>query len=185
MSICLSVCPLCLSVTFEHCGQTVARIKMKLGTYVGLGPGHIVLDGDRAPPPKRAQPQFSAHICCGQIAAWIKMSLGMELGLGPGDFVLDGDPASLPKRGQSPPPQLSAHFYCGKTAGCIKMPLVMEVSLSPGDFVLDGNPTLPFSRRGGAPNFLPTSIVAKRLHGSRYHLVWRYRPQPRLCYTGN
>jgi len=25
---------------------------MKLGTKVGLGPGHIVLDGDPAPPPK-------------------------------------------------------------------------------------------------------------------------------------
>ena len=68
---CLSV----LSVTFVHCGQTVRRIKTKLGMQVGLGPGHIVLDGDPAP-------QFSAHICCGQMAAWIKMSLGTELGLG-------------------------------------------------------------------------------------------------------
>jgi len=65
---------------------------MKLGMQVGLGPGHIVLDGDPAPP---APTQFSAHICCGQMAAWIKMLLGMELGLGPGDFVLDGDPAPL------------------------------------------------------------------------------------------
>jgi len=40
-----SVCPV-LSVTFVHCGQTVGRIKMKLGMLVGLGPGHIVLDGD-------------------------------------------------------------------------------------------------------------------------------------------
>ena len=40
----LSVCPV-LSVTFVHCGQTVGRIKMKLGI---LGPGHIVLDGDPA-----------------------------------------------------------------------------------------------------------------------------------------
>ena len=38
----------CLSVTFVHCGQTVGRIKMKLGMQVGLGPGHIVLDGDSA-----------------------------------------------------------------------------------------------------------------------------------------
>ena len=43
---CLSV----LSVTFVHCGQTVRWIKMKLGTQVGFGPGHIVLDGDPAPP---------------------------------------------------------------------------------------------------------------------------------------
>jgi len=34
-----------------HCGQTVGRIKMKLGMQVGLGPGHIVLDRDPAAPP--------------------------------------------------------------------------------------------------------------------------------------
>ena len=48
-------CPVCLSVTFVYCGQTVGCIKMKLGTEVGLGPGYIVLDGDPAPP-KGAQP---------------------------------------------------------------------------------------------------------------------------------
>jgi len=55
----LSVCPVCLSVTLVCCGQTVGRIKMKLGMLVGLG--HIVLGGDAAtPPPKGAQhpPQF-------------------------------------------------------------------------------------------------------------------------------
>jgi len=53
-----------LSVTLVYCGQTVGRIKMKLGTEVGLGPGHIVLNGDQLP--KDAQPpQFSAHVCCG------------------------------------------------------------------------------------------------------------------------
>jgi len=57
---------------------------MKLGMQVGLDPGHIVLDGDPAPPPPRKGgelPQFSAHICCGQMAGWINMSLGMEVGL--------------------------------------------------------------------------------------------------------
>ena len=75
---------------------------MKLGMQVrSLGPGHIALDGDPAPPPQRGggDPQLSAHICCGQMAAWIKMSLDMEKGLGAGDFVLDGDPAPLPKKG--------------------------------------------------------------------------------------
>ena len=47
----LSVCPV-LSVTFVHCGQTVGRIKMKLGMQVSLGPGYIVLDEDPAPPPQ-------------------------------------------------------------------------------------------------------------------------------------
>jgi len=70
---------------------------MKLGIRVGLGPGHVVLVGDPAPPhPKGGRaPQFSAHICCGQMAGCIKMLLGMEEGLiSPGDFVLDGDPCS-------------------------------------------------------------------------------------------
>jgi len=55
---------------------------MKLGMEVGLGPGHIVLDGDLAPSPKGAQPpQFSAHVSCGQTARWIKMLLGTEVDL--------------------------------------------------------------------------------------------------------
>jgi len=40
-----------LSVTLVYCGQTVRQIKMKLGMQIGLGPGHIVLDGDSGPPP--------------------------------------------------------------------------------------------------------------------------------------
>ena len=97
-----------LSVTFVHCGKTVGRMKMKLGMQVGLGPGHIVLDGYPPPAPQRgtAPTQYSAHICCGQMVAWIKMPLGMELGLGPGDFVLYGDPAVPPpkKRARAPSP---------------------------------------------------------------------------------
>ena len=71
---------------------------MALGTEVGLGRVHIVLDGDTAPLPKKVQsPQFSAQLYCGQTAGCIKMSLDMEVGLSPGDFVLDGDPAPTPK----------------------------------------------------------------------------------------
>jgi len=70
---CLSVC---LSVMLVYCGQTaVGWIKMKLGMQVELGRGHILLDGDPAPPPpKRHSPQFLAHICCGQMAGWIKIA---------------------------------------------------------------------------------------------------------------
>ena len=49
-SVVLSVC---LSVTFVHCGQTVGRINTKLGTQVGLSPGHNVLDGYPTPPPNK------------------------------------------------------------------------------------------------------------------------------------
>jgi len=48
----MSVCPV-LSVMLVYCGQMVGWIKMKLGVQVGLGPGHIVLDGHPANPPKK------------------------------------------------------------------------------------------------------------------------------------
>jgi len=53
------------------------------------------------------------------------------------------------------------------------MPVGMELGLGPGDFVLDGDPD-PFLQNGQRllPNFRPISIVAKRLHASKCHLVW-------------
>ena len=127
----LSVYPVCLSVILVYCGQTVRWIKMKLGTEVGLDPGHIVLDGIHLPSLKgHTSLQFSTHICSGQTAGWIKMSLPTNVGLGPRHIVLDGDPA-VPA--PSPPPD----------------------------------------KRGHGPNFRPMFVVAKRLDGSRCHLVWR------------
>ena len=64
LSVCLSVC-LCLSVTLVYFGQTVGWIKMKLGLQVGLGPGHIVLDGDQATLPQRVgveRPIFGPYL---------------------------------------------------------------------------------------------------------------------------
>ena len=66
---------------------------MKLGTQVGLGPGHIVLGGDPAP-----------HVYCGQTAGWMKLVLGMEVGLIPGDCVGWG-PRSPPQKVGGAPPQ--------------------------------------------------------------------------------
>jgi len=86
---------------------------MKLGTQIGLGPDHIVLDGDPAPPPPKGGAEIFGHICCGQTAEWIKMALGTEVGLGPGYVVLDWNPAPLPKNGGGAPSQFSVHFYCG------------------------------------------------------------------------
>jgi len=155
-----------LSVTWVYCGQTVGPIKMKLGVQVYVGPGHIVLDGDPAPPPQTGD---FRPTCCGQMAGWIKIPLGMEEGLGPGDFVLDGDPAPLSqKRRRSPSPQFSAHVHCGQTAGCVKMALGTEVGLGPGYIRLDWDPA-PLSKKGAEspPNFRPIPIVAKRLDASK------------------
>jgi len=44
----LSDCLSCLSVMLVYCGQMVGWIKMKLDMEVGVGPDHIVLDGDTA-----------------------------------------------------------------------------------------------------------------------------------------
>jgi len=59
---------------------------MKLGVPVGLGPGHIVLDGDPAPLPKRGTAPTlisGPHLLC-QMAEWIKMLLDREEDLGQG-----------------------------------------------------------------------------------------------------
>jgi len=98
-------------------------IKMKLGMHVGLGPGHIVLDGDQLPLPQKdtALPIFGPYLL---MAGCIKMPLGRDVGLSPSDIVLDGDPAPFQKREHGP--QFSAHVYCGQTAEWIKMTLGMR-----------------------------------------------------------
>ena len=73
---------------------------------MGLGPGHIVLDGDTAPlSQKEAQPPILAHVYCGQTAGWNKTLLGTEVDLGPGHFLLDGFSA-VGERGTAAPPPL-------------------------------------------------------------------------------
>jgi len=90
---------------------------MALGMEVGLGPSHVVLDGDPAPSPKRGQslPQLSVHFYCRQTAGCInKMPLGMEVGLSPGDFVFDGDPATPEERAHPLPPSFWPMFIVAK-----------------------------------------------------------------------
>ena len=60
------------------CDQRDGWVKMPPGTEIGLGIGHVVLDGVPSHPP-----QFSAHVNCGQTAVWIKVALVTEVGLGP------------------------------------------------------------------------------------------------------
>ena len=84
---------------------------MALGTEVGLGPGHIVLDGDPALLPKRGiATQFSPHVYCGQRSVCIRIPLGTEIGLSLRDIVLDGDTVPPSLKGYSP--QFSAHVRC-------------------------------------------------------------------------
>jgi len=131
-----------------------SRIRIPLGTEVGLSLGDIVLDGDPAPPPLKGHSlQFSAHVRCGQTVGRTKMPFGTEVGLGPGYFVLHGDPAPPEKKGTAST-QFLVHVYCGQTAAWIKMPLGMELNLGPGDVVLDGVPA-PHLKEAHPPVFGP------------------------------
>jgi len=110
-------------------------------------------------------------VYCGQTLRWIKMKLGVQVGLVPGDIVLDGDPA--PQKGRYSSPPLSADAlrpngwmdqdatWCGGRPQpwphCVRW----------------GSRSPPLTKTGTAPNFRPRSVVAKRLNGSRCHLVER------------
>jgi len=60
-----------LSVTLVYCGQTAPSIKMKLGTELGLGPSHIVLDGNPAHPKKGHSPRPILCPCLLWPNAWM------------------------------------------------------------------------------------------------------------------
>jgi len=113
---------------------------MKLGMQVGLGPGHIVLDGDPAPTPQKGvEPQnFGLYLLWPN--GWVDQDTTWQGGRPqPKRHCVRWGPSSpSPKGGRAP--QFSAQVYCGQTAGWIKMPLATEVDLSPGHIVLDGDP---------------------------------------------
>ena len=108
----------CLSVTFVHCGQTVRRIKTKLGMRVGVSPGHIFLDGDPPPLPKGAQPPppiFSP--CLLWSDSWIDQDATWYRGRPQTrQHCVTWGPSFPLKRGIAPP-VFSAHIYCGDSAG--------------------------------------------------------------------
>jgi len=115
---------------------------MPLDREVGLGPGHIVLDGDPAlsspPSPQKGealqQTPLFGHMYCGQTAGWIKMPLSREVRLGPGHIVRWG-PIAPPPKGTPPivgPCLLWQQWMDqnGTWQGC----------LGQGHIVLDGDP---------------------------------------------
>ena len=133
-------------------------IKMALGMKVGLGPVHIVLDGDTAPLPKTGQSPPSLLWPNG----WMHQDATSYEGRPrPTRHCVRCGPSYPQKKGTPTPIQLLAHVYCGQTAGWMKMPLGTEVDLGPGHIVLDGVP--PLREKGTAaspPSCCPMSVVA-------------------------
>ena len=112
-----------------YSGQTARWIKMALGMEVGLGPGHIVLDGDPGPlPQKGAEPPNFWPILLWlngwmhQDATWYEGRPQLRR------LCVRWGPSPPPQKGRSP--QFSAHVYSGQTAVWIKMPLDTEVGLT-------------------------------------------------------
>jgi len=100
-------------------------IKMKLGVQVGLGPGHIVLDRDSAPPPhKRGGTPNLRHMSV--VAKWLHTWYGGRPR--PRRLCVWWGPTSPRTKGTALT-QFLAHVYCGQTAGWMKTPLGMEVDL--------------------------------------------------------
>ena len=161
---CPVFCPVlsvCLSVTFVHCGQTVGRIKMKLGTQVGLSPGHTVLHGDPGPPPSKPQRGTAPNFRPISFVA-----LGRKVGLDPRDIVLDGDPAPLPQKG---PERLIFGSGLLWPNGCMDQDATLYGGRPRCHIVVDGDPA-PLPKKGTQPpNFQPMFVVAKRLDVSRCH----------------
>jgi len=68
---------------------------MPLGMEVGLGPGHIVLNGTQLPLKTGAAPPFFGP-CLLWPNGWIDQDAAgteIDLGPGPGHIMLDGDPS--------------------------------------------------------------------------------------------
>jgi len=111
------------------------RIKMSLGTEVGLSLRDIVRRGPSSPPLKVHSPQFSANVRCGQTAGMdgLRCDLVWRFSLAQ---------ATLCSMGTQLPPEKE------QMSGCIKMPLGTEVGISPGNFVVDGDRPTPLPKKG-------------------------------------
>ena len=149
LSVCLSVCPVCLSV-LSVCPVCKFGVLWPNGwmhqdeTWHAVRPSSPPQKGGRAPP-------IFAPCLVGQQAGWIQMALGMEVSLGSGHIVLDEDPAPPPQKGTQPP--IFGPSLFGQTAGWIKVPLGTKVGLGSGHIVTWGFSSSPPKKRGQSPQF--------------------------------
>jgi len=132
------------------CGQTCGWIKMPCRyREIGLGAGHIVLDGYPGPPRKghsTPPPLFGPCVFwpngwMDQDASWYTDYRGM--GSAQATLCFIWSPISLTPKGGTAAAHCSAHVYCGQTAGGIKILFDTEEGLGPGHIVLYGDSAAP------------------------------------------
>ena len=112
--------------------------------------GHILLDGDPAPPKKRAQPP-NFRLCLLWPNVWMNQDTSWYGGRPwPRPRCVKWGPGS-PEKGHCP--QFLAHVYCGQTAGWIKVPLGTKVFLGPDNILLDADPAPAPTQRVQPPIF--------------------------------
>jgi len=97
--------------THIYCGQTAGWINMALDTEVGLGPGHILLDGDSVLPKKGAQPPPIFGQCLFLPCGWMDQDA----------TCCEGRPqpklhcvTQLTAKGAQSPNNFYADIYCGQ-----------------------------------------------------------------------
>jgi len=136
---------------------------MTLGTEVGLGPGHNVLDEDPAPPTER-DTAAPSHFRGLRTQACVRINHGPCL-LRPNGWMdqdatrYGGRPRSMrhcvtwrpsfPSRKEAQNPHFSARVYCGQMTRWIH--LGKEVGLGPGDCVRSG--PIPPRKGHSSPHF--------------------------------
>jgi len=124
-----------------HCGQTVGWTKMILGMQVALGPGHIVLDGDPAPPPPKGHspPIFGPYLlrpngCMDQDGTWHG---GRPQ---PRQLCVRWGPSPTPQKGGRTPSPIFGPFLLWPNGWMNTDTTWYGGSLSLGDIVFDGDP---------------------------------------------
>ena len=95
---------------------------MKLAVHVGLGPRHIVFDGDPAPTPQRGTaPQFSAHVYCGQTVGHLSYCWALVRRVRVCVCVCDvSEDISSRRRARSSTREASCTRRCSATTNCCR-----------------------------------------------------------------
>jgi len=143
-----------------YCGQTAVWIRMPFGMVVGLGSGHIVLDGEQAPPKRGHCPNFRPLSNVAEQLDGSRWHLTWRKASARPHCARSGP--SSPKRGHSPP-----IFDI-----CLLWPKGWMDQYSPWyggrpetrRHFVRWEPSSPMKRGTTPATFRPLSIVAKRTH---------------------